>query len=95
MDVFNNWLLIPATAVIVAPACAYATQYLTLEQAQQATHGQVAEGVKSCRSVLELARRHGAEVPITEAVDAVCYGGMSPVDMIGLLMGRAMKSETG
>jgi hypothetical protein len=25
----------------------------------------------------------------------VCYGGMSPVDMIGLLMGRAMKSETG
>jgi glycerol-3-phosphate dehydrogenase (NAD(P)+) len=67
----------------------------SLEQAQQATHGQVAEGVKSCRSVRELARRHGVEVPITEAVEAVCYGGMSPVDMIGLLMGRAMKSETG
>jgi glycerol-3-phosphate dehydrogenase (NAD(P)+) len=67
----------------------------SLEQAQRATHGQVAEGVKSCRSVLELARRRGVEVPITEAVDAVCYGGMSPIDMIGLLMGRAMKSETG
>ncbi len=39
----------------------------TLEQAQQATHGQVVEGVKSCRSVLELADRHGVEVPITRA----------------------------
>lgn len=67
----------------------------TLEQAQEATHGQVAEGVKSCRSVLELATRHGVDVPITQAVEAVCYRGMSPVDMIGLLMGRAMKSETG
>jgi hypothetical protein len=35
MDVLNKWLLIPA-AVISAPACAYATQYLTVEQAQQA-----------------------------------------------------------
>src|SRR4030095_6136490 len=35
MDVLNKWLLIPA-AVITAPLCAYATQYLTLEQAQQA-----------------------------------------------------------
>lgn len=66
----------------------------SLEQAQLATHGQVAEGVKSCRSVLELARRHGVDVPITEAVDAVCFRGLSPGDMIGLLMGRAMKSET-
>ena len=67
----------------------------TLEQAQEATHGQVAEGVKSCRSVLELAGVHGVDVPITEAVEAVCYRGLSPADMIGRLMGRAMKSETG
>jgi glycerol-3-phosphate dehydrogenase (NAD(P)+) len=67
----------------------------TLEQAQAATHGQVAEGAKSCRSVLELAVAHGVDVPITKAVEAVCYQGMSPVDMIGSLMGRAMKSETG
>jgi glycerol-3-phosphate dehydrogenase (NAD(P)+) len=67
----------------------------TLEQAQAATHGQVAEGVKSCRSVLELAGRHDVEVPITQAVEAVCYRGLSPADMIGLLMGRAMKSEMG
>ena len=34
MDVLNNWLL-PAAAILVAPS-AYATQYLTVEQAQQA-----------------------------------------------------------
>jgi glycerol-3-phosphate dehydrogenase (NAD(P)+) len=67
----------------------------SLQQAQEATHGQVAEGVKSCRSVLDLAARHGVDVPITHAVEAVCYQRMSPADMIGRLMGRAMKSETG
>ena len=50
----------------------------SLEQAQEATHGQVAEGVKSCRSVLELAARHEVDVPITEAVEAVCFRGLTP-----------------
>jgi glycerol-3-phosphate dehydrogenase (NAD(P)+) len=66
----------------------------TVEQAQQATHGQVAEGVKSCRAVLELARHHEVEVPITEAVEAVCFGSMSPRRMVELLMSRSMKSES-
>jgi len=35
MDVLNKWLLAPA-ALIAAPVCGYATQYLTVEQAQQA-----------------------------------------------------------
>lgn len=65
----------------------------TLEQAQDATHGQVAEGVKSCRSVLELAGRHGIDVPITAAVEAVCFRGMAPRRMAELLMSRSMKSE--
>jgi glycerol-3-phosphate dehydrogenase (NAD(P)+) len=65
----------------------------TLDQAQDATHGQVAEGVKSCRSVRELAQHHGVEVPITEAVEAVCFGGMKPAQMLELLMSRSMKSE--
>ena len=63
------------------------------DQAQDATHGQVAEGVKSCRSVRELAQHHGVEVPITEAVEAVCFGGMKPAQMLELLMSRSMKSE--
>jgi glycerol-3-phosphate dehydrogenase (NAD(P)+) len=65
----------------------------TLEQAQTATHGQVAEGAKSCRSVLELADRHGIDVPITRAVEAVCYQGLAPAQMVGAMMARAMKSE--
>jgi glycerol-3-phosphate dehydrogenase (NAD(P)+) len=65
----------------------------TLEQAQLATHGQVAEGAKSCRSVLELAERHSIDVPITRAVEAVCYRGLDPAQMVTAMMTRAMKSE--
>lgn len=65
----------------------------TLEQAQEATHGQVAEGVKSCRSVLDLAHRHGIDVPITAAVEAVCFRGLSPRLMGESLMSRSTKSE--
>ncbi|MEO9137839.1 MAG: NAD(P)H-dependent glycerol-3-phosphate dehydrogenase, partial [Jatrophihabitans sp.] len=66
----------------------------SLEQAQRATHGQVAEGVKSCRSVLELARHHDIDVPITASVEAVCFRGMAPRRMVELLMSRSMKSES-
>ncbi len=37
----------------------------------------VAEGVKSSPSVLDLARRYGVEMPITEQVVAVCHDGRS------------------
>jgi len=65
----------------------------TLEQAQAATHGQVAEGVKSCRSVLDLANLHGVDVPITRVMDAVCNSDLRPVDAARLLMSRSTKSE--
>jgi glycerol-3-phosphate dehydrogenase (NAD(P)+) len=65
----------------------------TLEQAQASAHGQVAEGVQSCRSVLELARAHEVDVPITEAVEAVCFRGMTPATMLERLMSRSTKSE--
>jgi glycerol-3-phosphate dehydrogenase (NAD(P)+) len=65
----------------------------SLEQAQLATLGQVAEGVKSCRSVLDLARRVGVDVPITWAVETVCYQGVAPRAMVAELMSRAMTSE--
>jgi glycerol-3-phosphate dehydrogenase (NAD(P)+) len=66
----------------------------SLDEAQAGTRGQVAEGVKSCRSVLELARRHDVDVPITAAVEAVCFRGMTPPQMLELLMSRSMKSES-
>jgi glycerol-3-phosphate dehydrogenase (NAD(P)+) len=64
----------------------------TLAQAQAATR-QTAEGVKSCRSVLDLAGRHGVDVPITEQVARVCHDGLTAKDMLHSLMGRDMKAE--
>ncbi|HET9648029.1 MAG TPA: NAD(P)H-dependent glycerol-3-phosphate dehydrogenase [Microlunatus sp.] len=54
---------------------------------------QVAEGVKSCSSIRQLAREHGVEMPIVEAVDAVIGGTLSPRDMIDALMSRSAKPE--
>ncbi len=54
---------------------------------------QTAEGVKSCDAVLELARRHHVEMPITEGIVAVMHGGLSPVDAGRLLMSRTPKPE--
>ncbi|WP_114201198.1 NAD(P)H-dependent glycerol-3-phosphate dehydrogenase [Janibacter anophelis] len=55
---------------------------------------QTAEGVKSCASILDLARAHGVDVPITEQVARVVHEGVSPKDMVGVLLGRARKHET-
>ena len=65
----------------------------SLGDAQRATHGQVAEGVTSCRSVLELAQHHRVDVPITQAVEAVCFRGLTPASMLERLMSRSVKSE--
>lgn len=65
----------------------------TLEEAKQATHGQVAEGVTSSRSIFHLGNSVDVELPITQAVYAVCHKGMSVDDMIVALMGRSKKSE--
>lgn len=53
----------------------------------------VAEGVNSASSVLELARRHNVEMPITEQVSAVCEGEVSAADALRALMGRTSKPE--
>jgi len=65
----------------------------SLESAQEATHGQVAEGVKSCTSVRALAASYDVEMPLTDAVHRVCHEGMSVHDAIGLLLGRRIKPE--
>ena len=54
---------------------------------------QTAEGVKSCRSVLDLARKHDVDMPITEHVVAVVHDGMTPQEMVRGLMSRDTKSE--
>ena len=54
---------------------------------------QVAEGVKSCASILGLAQRAGVEMPIVEAVKTVIDGTQTPPEMITSLMSRSAKPE--
>lgn len=65
---------------------------LTLEEAQ-AEVKQTVEGVKSCEAVLELADRHGVEMPIAETVVAIVHDGRAPAEMLKELMTRPLKAE--
>lgn len=53
----------------------------------------VAEGVRTTRSVYNLAKHHGVEMPITEAVHAVLFDDKSPRKMVKRLMTRSAKHE--
>ena len=65
----------------------------TLEEAQRATHGHVAEGVSSCSSILALASSYDVEMPLTDAVHRVCHKGLSVDEAVVLLLGRSPKPE--
>ncbi|SDK85190.1 glycerol-3-phosphate dehydrogenase (NAD(P)+) [Actinopolyspora mzabensis] len=65
----------------------------SVAEAQRAAHGQVAEGVKSCRSLCELAVANGVEMPIAEVVHRVCHEGLDPVPAAAELLGRDRKPE--
>ncbi|MEU7074925.1 NAD(P)H-dependent glycerol-3-phosphate dehydrogenase [Streptomyces narbonensis] len=65
---------------------------MTLQETIAATK-QTAEGVKSCESVLDLARRHGVDMPITETVVSIVHEGKPPVVALKELMSRSAKSE--
>jgi glycerol-3-phosphate dehydrogenase (NAD(P)+) len=53
----------------------------------------VAEGVKTARPLVELAMRHGVELPIGSQVADVVDGHVSVSDALGALMARAAKPE--
>ena len=54
---------------------------------------QTAEGVKSCRAILDLARHHGVDLPIVEQVVAVVHE-RQPADEVAVkLMSRDLKPE--
>jgi glycerol-3-phosphate dehydrogenase (NAD(P)+) len=67
-------------------------QGMSVEEVQHSTR-QTAEGVGSCRSVLDLARAHDVYVPITEAVVRVCHEGVHPATMVKEIMTREAKPE--
>jgi glycerol-3-phosphate dehydrogenase (NAD(P)+) len=54
---------------------------------------QVAEGVRSCESIRDLALRSGVEMPIVEAVASLVRGEMGPQEMLSRLISRAAKPE--
>ncbi len=54
---------------------------------------QVAEGVRTAKSVRALARRHGVEMPITEECYRVLFRAKSPARAVHDLMRRAAKEE--
>ena len=65
------------------------------ESAQQAKDeiGMVVEGAYTCSAALELSKKSGIPIPITEAVHAVIYEGKNPKDAVSLLLSRSVKEE--
>jgi glycerol-3-phosphate dehydrogenase (NAD(P)+) len=68
-------------------------QGLTTEEIVASTR-QVAEGAKSCRSLLALAERSGVDAPVAHHVDAVVAGTMTAKDMVDAFIARDTKAET-
>ncbi|MET7764163.1 NAD(P)H-dependent glycerol-3-phosphate dehydrogenase [Streptomyces sp. NPDC005336] len=65
---------------------------MTLEETIAVTR-QTAEGVKSCESVLDLARRYDVDMPITETVVGIVHDGKPPLVALKELMSRSAKAE--
>ena len=59
----------------------------------KANTNQVAEGVTTSKSVLELAKKHSVEMPITQVVAAVVYEGLDVGQAALMLASRSAKPE--
>jgi glycerol-3-phosphate dehydrogenase (NAD(P)+) len=67
-------------------------QDLPLDEALESVEG-VVEGVGTTRSVPQLARRFGVEMPICESLHAVLFEGKTAIDAVRELMARAARPE--
>jgi glycerol-3-phosphate dehydrogenase (NAD(P)+) len=65
---------------------------MTTEEIVASTR-QVAEGTKSCSSLLALAQKLGVDAPIAEHVEAVVAGRMTAPEMMEAFVARETKSE--
>jgi len=70
----------------------YLGRGMTVAEATAAMN-QTAEGVSSSGPVLELARAHQVEMPITEVVDAVTRDGLPVAQAASMLASRSAKPE--
>ena len=66
---------------------------LTTEEIYACTR-QVAEGAKSCSSLVELAHRTGVDAPIAEHVDLVVQGRATAAELVAAFTSRDPKAET-
>ena len=64
----------------------------SVEEAQEEIQ-QVVEGVLAAEAVNEVADNLGIEMPICHQVYRILYEGASPLEAVGALMGRELKSE--
>jgi glycerol-3-phosphate dehydrogenase (NAD(P)+) len=55
--------------------------------------GHIAEGVRSAREVMRLAAQRGVDMPVSEAVNAVLAGELSPAAAVERLLAREPKME--
>jgi len=63
-----------------------------VKDATEATES-VVEGITTCKSVMDLARKYKIDMPITEAVYQILFKGKSVSTAIGELMARQLKAE--
>jgi glycerol-3-phosphate dehydrogenase (NAD(P)+) len=64
----------------------------TVKEALETTES-VVEGVDTCKSVIDLARKYAVNMPITEAVYQILFEGKSVAAAIEELMARKLKAE--
>jgi glycerol-3-phosphate dehydrogenase (NAD(P)+) len=55
--------------------------------------GHVAEGVRSAKEVARLARAKGVDMPVSDAVNAVLAGSLTPAAAVERLLARDLKKE--
>ena len=67
---------------------------MSVEEAQQVTLT-TSEGVKSCRSILDLAIKHNVEMPITEQVVNVIHHSQNAHEVLRAFMSRSTRAEEG
>jgi glycerol-3-phosphate dehydrogenase (NAD(P)+) len=68
-------------------------QGMTTEEIYASTR-QVAEGAKSCASLLALAQQTGVDAPLAEHVASVVAGRSTAIDMMQAFIDRDTKAET-
>ena len=64
----------------------------SLQDIVSSTHMAI-EGIPTASATLELARRHGLAMPITEQVHAMLHGNVTPQQALRELMDRSLKPE--